>query len=148
MEHDPFGNLREWGTVLQTLKDLGSSNRLAECQKGLIRILRFRENWRLREEVLKCIGKINAPSARLIEQVIEMVCDEDAYYELRILASRTLGELMRNHCKQPHDGNSPRTEAALERMYSLLQVPQPPILSEALHRCLRDVQETSGIARN
>lgn len=146
MEQDPFGNLREWGAALQTLEDLDSSGRLAECQKGLIRILRFQENWRLREEVLKCVGKIETPSEKLIQQVIDLVCDDRAYFELRILASNVLGQLLRTQGRRSVDGIPTGLETALERMHLLLQSTQPPIFSDALHRCVRNLKETSGVA--
>jgi hypothetical protein len=144
MEHDPFGNLKEWTAVLHTLEELDSAGRLAECQKGLIRILRFRGNWRLREEVLKRIGKIVAPSEALIRQVIAIVCDENVYYELRILASQALGQLTRDNYRRSNTGLFSGSDADVKRMRLLLQSHQPPIFSTALHNCLQIVSETSG----
>ncbi len=146
MQADPFGNLREWGSALQTLDDLDSAGRLAECQKGLIRILRFRENWRLREAVLQCVDKIETPSDDLMNQVFDLVCDENAYCELRILASRAFRNLVRNQYRNA--GRSRAYAAVADRMRTLLQSTQPPIFSEALRQCLGDVQEASAIDRH
>jgi len=76
MTQDPFGNLREWGPVLELLDELESNGKLAECQRGLVRILRYKGNWRLREEVLKRIGGIPSPSDELAGQVLTILSDD------------------------------------------------------------------------
>jgi hypothetical protein len=147
MEHDPFGNLKDWTSVLHTLEELDSAGRLEECQKGMIRILRFQGNWRLREEVLKRVGKIAVPSEGLIRQIIAIVCDENTYYELRILASQALGQLTRDTYKRSRAGLFSGSEPELDQMRLLLKSHQPPIFSAALHKCMQIVSETSGAAR-
>lgn len=52
MDSDIFGNLMDWGLVLDKLDDLKKSEKLHKHQADLIRILRYRNNWRLRETVL------------------------------------------------------------------------------------------------
>ncbi len=49
MKKDPFGNLADYQPVLELVHDLADKGELAECQPGLIRILRYKGNWRLRE---------------------------------------------------------------------------------------------------
>ncbi len=66
MKHDLFGSLRDWGPVLELVDDLADNGQLAKCQPGLIRILRYKGNWRLREEVLKRVGEIKTPSSELV----------------------------------------------------------------------------------
>ena len=90
MKPDPFGNLTDWGQVLETLDKLADSGRLAECQPGLIRILRFKGNWRLREELLKRVGEIKTPSRELADQVLSILADDNVYYDARIIAGDAL----------------------------------------------------------
>lgn len=43
MNQDIFGDLREWGVVLERLNDLKQSQKLDDYQEGLTRILRYQE---------------------------------------------------------------------------------------------------------
>jgi len=139
MTKDPFGNLREWGSVLELLADLSCRGCLGECQQGLIRILRFRGNWRLREEVLKRLELIQTPSEELIEQVSEIILDDSIYYEARILASKVLASLINN--RQRHAGAAfrPSTQSVIKNLQSLTKMPHPPIFHVALSRCLHAI---------
>lgn len=137
MTQDPFGNLREWGSVLELLADLKSAGCLAECQRGIIRILRYRENWRLREELLKQLGHIETPTEELIDEVCNIVLDENSYYELRILASRALALLISNQHKLSGARFRPKTESIIESLKATMDMPQPPIFHDALGHCLQ-----------
>ncbi len=96
MKEDPFGNLTDWGTVLDLFDELENNGNLAENQPGLVRILRYKGNWRLREEALKRIGEIQNPSDELTSQVIAILADDNIYYDARILAGEALVQLLRN----------------------------------------------------
>ena len=138
MEQDPFGNLTDWGPVLDTLGELADSGRLAECQPGLIRILRFKGNWRLREEVLKRIGEIKAPSRELVLQVLAILADDNIYYDARIMAGDALVQLLKNG---PADSAEDLIATARKLVQKLKSTPQPPIFDEALGRlhCEADI---------
>jgi len=131
MKHDPFGNLNDWGTVLELLKELADKGLLTDCQPGLIRILRYRGNWRLREEVLKRVGEIQVPSNELLFQVLATLSDDNIYYDVRILAGDALIQLL----------NSAQGGSRVEINHEICKVieklrstPQPPFLDEALKR--------------
>ncbi len=96
MNQDPFGNLTNWGTVLDIFNELADTGKLSECQPGLIRMLKYKGNWRLREEVLKQVGGIQSPSPQLIYQVLSILDDENSYYDVRILASDALIQMLKN----------------------------------------------------
>ena len=131
MRHDPFGNLTDWGQVLDTFDDLADNGRLAECQPGLIRILRFKGNWRLREEVLKRVGEIHTPSKELVLQVLATVADDNIYYDARIIAADALVDLLKNG---PADAHAELTAATRKLVDKLKRTPQPPFFDEALDR--------------
>jgi hypothetical protein len=131
MKHDPFGNLREWGNVLDTFKRQADCGELSDCQDGLIRILRYKGNWRLREEVLNRVGEVQAPSAELVYQVLAVLDDDNIYYDARILAGNALIQLVNK--LQPakyHDVYS----QVQKIVRNLKSTPQPPIFETALNR--------------
>ncbi len=140
MKQDPFGNLKEWGAVLDLLSQLDQKGVLGECQRGMIRILRYKENWRLREEVLKRSATLENPSQNLVQQIMAMIVDETIYYEARVLALHALARLAA-------EGRIPSATAgrmgwtlALQR---LLAAHQPPLLANALADCLVYLDESS-----
>lgn len=140
MDKDPFGNLLEWGAVLDQLDELRQKGGLADCQAGLIRILRFKGNWRLRETVLKLIPKIENPETRLCEAVLAIIMDDNIYYEARILASEALQQLLA-HCR------SRQTDRAIlslvpvaDQLNLLMKTPQPPIFFNAVESCLQNLE--------
>ncbi len=139
MAHDPFGNLQEWGSVLECLENLHGTGRLAECQRGLIRILRFNGNWRLREEVLNRLHQIESPTEDLIEEVFEIVADAEIYYEARILASKALSHLIKNRRRLSGYAFCLETQSVIEKLESLLRTTQPPVFHNALHDCLQSL---------
>ena len=129
MTDDPFGNLRDWGPVLELLDELGNSGKLAECQRGLVRILRYKGNWRLREEVLKRIGEISSPSNELVGQALNIFADDNIYYDARILASNALIQLLNSNQGSLHKEFIPEIRKVLDKLSKL---PQPPIYDDAI----------------
>lgn len=143
MQPDPFGNLRDWGPVLELVCQLADENKLSECQPGLTRILRYRDNWRLREETLNRIGKINNPDHTLILQVLDIITDENLYYEVRILACETMMELLKN------GANTFETEVKKEMRQTveiLLSSQHPPIFEQSLKKFYSVACEKISIA--
>ena len=132
MKQDPFGNLIDWGQVLDTFDELADSGKLVECQPGLIRILRFKGNWRLREELLKRVGEIKTPSRELVLQVLAILADDNVYYDARIIAGDALVQLLKNG---PVDSHEELISATRKLVDKLKSTPQPPFFDwEALER--------------
>ncbi len=134
MSSEMFGNLRDWGEALQNLNELKKAGRLDEHQPGLVRILRYKYNWRLREAVLGCLAQVSHPSLELVNEVCRLASDEETYHEVRILAAHALPCLMRNFDDtQGHEAAQLRDSVA-RKMEVLLRSPQPPVIHEAVHR--------------
>lgn len=131
MKDDPFGNLRDWGPVLELLDELANNGKLAECQHGLVRILRYKGNWRLREEVLKRIGGIAAPSNELVGQTLTVFADDNIYYDARILASNAIIQLLNNSQDSLQREFVPKIRKVLDK---LSKFPQPPVYADAIKR--------------
>ena len=144
MKDDPFGNLRDWGPVLELLDELARNGQLEECQRGLVRILRYKGNWRLREEVLKRIGGISPPSNELVDQMLTIFADDNIYYDARILASNALIQLLNNSHGSLHKEFIPELRKVLDK---LSKVPQPPIYADAIKQ-LDSVISTQGAVNN
>ena len=136
MKQDPFGNLTDWGTVLEILDELTDNGKLAECQLGLIRILKYKGNWRLREEVLKRVGEIQTPSDELVYQVLSILADDNIYYNARILASDALIQILKN----VQDGFDGEINMSARKVTERLRTtPQPPIFDNALKKLYSEI---------
>ena len=135
MEQDPFGNLMNWDAVLDILDELAENGGLNECQAGLIRILKYKGNWRLREEVLKQVGEIQGPSHHLILQVLSILDDDNTYYDARILAGDALVQMLKN-CQNDFDGISMSVRQVTKRLRS---TPHPSIFDNAVKKLYAEI---------
>jgi hypothetical protein len=144
MKDDPFGNLRDWEPVLELLDELARNGKLGECQRGLVRILRYKGNWRLREEVLKRTGGISSPSNELVDQMLTIFADDNIYYDARILASNALIQLLNNSPGSLHKEFIPEIRKVLDK---LSKVPQPPIYADAIKQLDSEIS-TQGVVNN
>jgi hypothetical protein len=142
MQPDPFGNLKDWGPVLELIYKLADDGNLQECQPGLTRILGYRDNWRLREETLSRIGKINSPDDTLVRQVLNISADENLYYEVRILACETMMEFLKNRANT--FDTETKTEI-LKTVENLLRSQHPPIFEPALKKFYSVAREKFSI---
>jgi len=136
MKQDPFGNLTDWGAVLDIFDELADNGKLEECQPGLIRILKYKGNWRLREEVLKRVGEIQNPSDQLICQILSILDDDNTYYDVRILASDTLIQILKNVQDGFDDGINLSVRKVTERLRT---TPHPPIFDNALKKLYSEI---------
>ena len=143
MKHDPFGNLTDWGMALNVFEEMANNGRLDECQPGLIRILRFKGNWRLREEVLKRIGELQIPSEDVFLQVLSILSDDNIYYDARVIAGEVLVEMLKNVHADAYDE---LVTAAKKTVEKLRRTPQPPFFNEALDRLYTEVTGSTVLA--
>jgi hypothetical protein len=136
MKEDPFGNLTNWGAVLDIIDKLGDAGKLSECQPGLIRILRYKGNWRLREEVLKRAGEIQNPSYELIRQILNILDDDNTYYDARILASDALIRML----KYIQDGFGCKIYMSVRKVAERLKAtPHPPNFDNTLKKLYSEI---------
>jgi len=132
-----FGDLMEWGAVLEKMEVLCKSGRLGDYQDELIRVLRYNDNWRLREAAMVVLPAVKKPCAALVDEVLAILMRHDLYCEVRILAAEALGRMLKN---EPSGGRPRSAEdnriigKVLEGMSRLLMDSRPPIL----HRAVRE----------
>ena len=136
MSGDIFGNLREWGHVPEQIAELIETGNLDEHQPGLVRILRYRDNWRLRETVLKAVGVLRAPSSELLSEIVSIAGDDGVYCEARILAVEALEHLITRTDTEHQDDCCTLRRRVAEGLGTLLDSPGPPVLHDTLRKCL------------
>ena len=136
MKHDPFGNLSDWGSVLEIFKELADTSQLADCQPGLIRILLYKGNWQLREEVLKRVGEIQTPSNELVFQILAILDNDNIYYDVRILAGDALIQLLKSVQDDLCGEMNNEVRKTIEK---LRRTPHPPFFDKTLNRIHSEV---------
>ena len=138
MNSDIFGNLVDWGDVLDMLEGLKNSKELDNHQAGLARILRYPNNWRLREAALDVISEVETPTEELLKETLNIVMDNDIYDDVRIQAARTLSELVTRDRGAP--GNLGGMKSVIqERMEDLLRTPHSPVFVEGIGRSIERI---------
>jgi len=149
MAHDIFGNLRDWGGVLERIEALAAQHQLDGHQAGLVRILRYRDNWRLCESVLEYVKDLRQPTDQLLRGVLSIMMDESIYHDARILAAEALATLTAGAQARGDSGAAVDSKIALQKMGELLNTPAPPFfhraidgIRETLESSAKDAQET------
>jgi len=99
MKKSAFDNLEEWDVVLDKLEGLKNKKQLDGHQKDLIRLIRYNDNWRLREAAIDASCQVKKPTCDLIEELLGIVSREDLYIDVRILATNALEHLFANASK-------------------------------------------------
>ena len=139
MTRDIFGNLRDWGPVLDQLTELRSKRILDNHQEGLVRILRHRDNWRLRETALEYARDLATPSDDLLRQILAIVVDHDTYYEMRIMAVQTLAILC-SRIMREHHAEQGTAKGILSKLAALLESPSPPVFHAAVAAVVEEME--------
>lgn len=139
MTNHSFGDLRDWGQVLDQLATLKASPELDDHQKALRRLLRYRQNWRLREAAIDAIGNLKTPSEELVSEMLAVVADEESYCELRVHAADVLASLLSTNQQSSGDASTSVAHHAVQQMQELLESPQQPVLHEAIRRSVKSI---------
>lgn len=139
MTRDIFGNLRDWGPVLDQLTELRSKRILDNHQEGLVRILRYRDNWRLRETALEYARDLATPSDDLLRQILAIVVDHDTYYEMRIMAVQTLAILC-SRMMRGHRTDQVAAKGILSKLAALLESAGPPVFHAAVATAVEEME--------
>lgn len=137
---DSFGHLMEWGRVLEEIDRLRISGELDEHQRGLVRVLRYRGNWRLREAVLRAVTEMDAPRETLLSAVLEIMVDGSLYHEVRVLAAEALASgLARAQEQKRHDLDDLK-QRAVEQIRELLDSTHAPVVRQGVRLVLSTIE--------
>lgn len=142
MPRDIFDDLTDWGRVLAELASLRDKGLLDEHQAGLARLIRYRDNWRLREEALKCAAHITQANDLLIADSLNVLVDQDLALSTRILAARALGHLLP---RRPAQGSSKLDPATvIKTMSDLVARRCSPALDEEIRAAIAAAKAAVG----
>ncbi|MCD4676494.1 MAG: hypothetical protein K8S18_10940, partial [Desulfobacula sp.] len=135
MENNIFGNLTDWGIVLEKLEKLSKNKELGNYQDELIRLLRFDQNWRLREAAIESLPFVENPGLNLAREIISLIKRKDLYYDVRILATDGLEKLATTIVNNKGFDKDILKQFVLsiqKDLDALLASPEPPIFHDAL----------------
>lgn len=138
-----FGNLKDWSIVLDKLEELSKNGELHYHQKELIRVLRFDQNWRLREAAIESLAVVENPEFDLFGEVFSLMMRNDLYYDVRILAADGLDKLMVNVVRNKTvdiDRLKEVVSEILEGMEGLLASPEPPKFHDAIRHSIKKIK--------
>ena len=144
MKGDIFGNLREWGHIPEQLAELAQAGALDDHQEGLIRLLRYRHNWRLREMALESVEHLKSPTDKLLLEVVRILTDDGLYCEVRMLAARVLGGWLQS-IGVSDARSSGIARQIVEQLTAIVESPQSPVFHEAARSVLAAVQDTVAL---
>lgn len=143
MRKNIFGNLNDWGVVLDKLADLVKNKELDHYQDEVIRLLRFDQNWRLREAAIEALPSLEDPSSKLVREVLLLVKRKDLYYDARILATDCLGTLVSKIFQNKSLDKDILNECIKDirgGINILLDSPEPPKFHSALQKSIDQIK--------
>ncbi len=132
MNCDVFGDLQDWGRVLDRIGKLREDGTLDDHQSGLARVARYPSNWQLRKAALRAIAELKRPGDEIARVAVQILLDDDGDLETRILAGNALRGALNNSGGATISGCA-RSEVA-QSIRTLLEKPQPPMLRTSARR--------------
>lgn len=142
MGRNVFGNLEEWGRVLEQLGELARTGSLDEHQEALAELLRYPDNWRLREAALETVPLLSHPSDALVREISAILLDEGLYHQVRVLAAEALAAALDRRADHPRENRGGLRRTVREQLNTLLSCPAAPLLHQAARRVLPRVQSS------
>ncbi len=137
-------DLDNWDTVLNTLEELKNKKLLDSHQDELIRLIRYNDNWRLREAALQAACHVRKPTRDLIDEVMNIVVREDVGIDARIFAVEAAESMIENafSLKKPEKRDIQAIAAqTVQRLRYLRSCPQVPIFTSALNKALGRIND-------
>lgn len=125
MSYDMFGDLREWGRVLDQVQQLREDGALDNHQAALARLARYPYNWRLRQAGLRAIAGLERPADEVLRIAVRIMIDDRIDLDTRILAGAAVNAILGKAGATISDGA--RYEAA-RSVQDLFSKPHPPVL--------------------
>ncbi len=145
MKSNGFGNLNDWGAVLEKLDRLSQSGALDQWQEALTRLLRFDQNWRLREAAIESLDAVKNPGLDLAREVLLLIKRNDLYYDVRILAADAMERLVPKIIEnRQFDRDILRqfVREVIAEMEVLLASPEPPRFHHALQNAVTEIKQS------
>ncbi|ACN13703.1 hypothetical protein HRM2_05890 [Desulforapulum autotrophicum HRM2] len=144
MTSNGFGNLNDWGVVLEKLDLLTQGGALDQWQEQLIRLLRFDQNWRLREAAIESLAFVKNPDLDLAREILLLIKRNDLYYDVRILAADAIEQLILKIIDNRQfdlDILQSFVREIIVEMEALLASPEPPKFHHALQNSVAGIRQ-------
>lgn len=136
MDARALDNLEEWGRVLEELAHLRRDRIVDQYQNELLRLLRYQDNWRMRETALEVLREVQKPSEPLVEETCRIMMNEGLYYHARVLAAEALAAMGERLATNREPRSAELRQQVSKQMQELLDSQQPPVLHQAVRRIL------------
>lgn len=140
MRQDVFANLEDWGHVLERLAEFARNGEIERHQDSLIALLRYPDNWRLREAALESVPAIRHPTAMLVREICKIMLNDGLYYQVRVLAAEALSAALERLAERSKDDLTGLRGEIREQMHALLDSHELPVLHQAVRRILPKVE--------
>ncbi len=144
MSQNVFDDLTDWAPVLSELAALSSRGELDAHQAELARLLRYRDNWRLREAALRAALEIRQASDLLIADALNVLVDPELALSTRIAACHALAHLLPR--RQPTGVAELDLETVRKTMRDLAARSLNPVLQHELHQAVAATANTPAAA--
>ncbi len=145
MNSDVFGNLQEWGRVLDQLQQMREDGTLDNHQQGLARLAQYPFNWQLRQAALCAIAELKQPTDEVLQIAIQIVTDDNFDLGTRILAGNAVSGVLGNG-----SGVRLSTDArtkAVKSIKNLMEKPQPPVFHTLARKCQASMYTAAKAAK-
>lgn len=140
MRQDLFGNLEDWGHVLEQLAEFTRNGEIERHQDNLIVLLRYPDNWRLREAALESVPAIRHPMAALVREICKIMLNDGLDFQVRMLAAEALSAVLDRLGDRTQDDPAGIRREIREQMHALLASQDVPVLHQAVRRILPKIE--------
>jgi nucleotide-binding universal stress UspA family protein len=128
MTHDVFGDLRDWGRVIEQVRRMRDDGSLDDHCPGLARLLRYPSNWRIRESALRAAAELERPSDEVLRAAVRILEDDEIDFKTRVLAGTAVCHAL---SRSPGTISETAKSEAMKCIADLLSMPQPPALQRS-----------------
>ncbi|MGE5644628.1 MAG: hypothetical protein ACM336_02430 [Acidobacteriota bacterium] len=143
MSHYLFGDLQEWGRVLDQVRRLRQDGTLDQHQPELARLVRYPSNWQLRQAGLRAAAELKTAGDEVLRATVRVLADEEMDLDTRVLAGNAVSRML--GAADSRIGDAARAEA-IGAIGDLLKKHQPPVLHECARRWQESLSEAGTVS--
>jgi hypothetical protein len=128
MTYDVFGDLRDWGRVIEQVRRMRDDGSLDDHCPGLARLVRYPSNWRIRESALRAAAELEKPSDEVLRAAVRVLEDDEIDFKTRVLAGTAVCQAL---SRDTGTISAAVRSDAMKCIANLLSTPQPPALQRS-----------------
>jgi hypothetical protein len=127
--------------VIEQLQQMKGKGELDDAQPALIRLIRYPDNWRIREQALIAVRQVDHPSSDLLGAIATVLTDASTYADVRILAAKALGDLA-GRDRQAGSPDEFGSDEILMVLKGQLAIPEAPVLHHVVEGVIRKIEQS------